>query len=135
MKWIGLGLLLVILALLALLAWIRLAPDDVARWHVLPDTVEDRDLAGGVMRRVSGDLVALDAIIRAEPRTRVLAGSVEAGMVSYVTRSRVFGFPDYTTVAQRGDMLWVHARLRYGASDMGVNKARVERWLAALRQG
>jgi uncharacterized protein (DUF1499 family) len=92
-------------------------------------------MAGGVMRVVPGDLAALDGIIRAEPRTQVLAGSVEAGMVTYVTRSRVFGFPDYTTVAQRGDDLAIHARLRYGQSDMGVNKARVERWLTALRQG
>ncbi len=87
------------------------------------------------MRAVPGDLAALDAIIRAEPRTHVLAGSVGEGMVTYVTRSKMFGFPDYTTVQQRGDTLAIHARLRYGKSDMGVNKARVERWLNALRQG
>ncbi|SEK34917.1 Protein of unknown function [Roseovarius nanhaiticus] len=132
MKWI---ILIILLAVVALLAWIRLAPDDTARWHKLPETVGDKDLEGGVMRRVQGDLAALDAIIRAEPRTQVLAGSVEEGMVTYITRSRVFGFPDYTTVAQRGGDLVIHARLRYGKSDMGVNKARVERWLAAMRQG
>jgi xanthine dehydrogenase iron-sulfur cluster and FAD-binding subunit A len=132
MKWIGLAALI---GFAGLLAWIRLAPDDTARWHALPEAVQDSDLEGGVMRTVPGDLAALDAIIRAEPRTHVLAGSVDSGMVTYVTRSRVFGFPDYTTVAQRGDALAIHARLRYGKSDMGVNKARVERWLAALRQG
>jgi len=130
MKWVA---LILVLAVVALLAWIRLAPDDVARWHSLPENVSDEDLEGGVTRVVPGDLAALDRIIRAEPRTQVLAGSVEAGMITYITRSRVFGFPDYTTVAQRGGNLAIHARLRYGKSDMGVNKARVERWLAALR--
>ncbi|MFX0545807.1 DUF1499 domain-containing protein [Roseovarius sp. S1116L3] len=125
----------VLLVILALLTWIRLAPDDVARWHVLPEAVEDKDLEGGVMLRVTGDLAALDKIIRAEPRTHVLAGSVAEGMVTYVTRSRVFGFPDYTTVQQQGEQIALYARLRYGKSDMGVNKARVERWLTALRQG
>jgi hypothetical protein len=135
MKWAGLGLLALMVAVLALLAWVRLAPDDAARWHGLPGTVTDRDMEGGVMRVVPGDLADLDRIIRAEPRTHVLAGSVGEGMITYVTRSRVFGFPDYTTVAQRGGKLALHARLRYGRSDMGVNKARVERWLDALRQG
>lgn len=132
MKWIG---LIILLALAGVLLWIRFAPDDVARWHISPEATEDRDLEGGVMRAVPGDLAALDAIIRAEPRTRVLAGSVDSGMVTYITRSKVLGFPDYTTVQQRGDTLALYARLRYGKSDMGVNKARVERWLAALRQG
>ena len=44
-------------------------------------------------------LAAIDAAARATPRTRVLAGSVEAGMITYVTRSRLWAFPDYTTVA------------------------------------
>ncbi len=134
MKWAGLGLLALLVAILALLAWVRLAPDDAARWHDLPEAVTDRDMEGGVMRVVPGDLADLDRIIRAEPRTQVLAGSVDEGMITYVTRSRVFGFPDYTTVAQRGGDVALHARLRYGRSDMGVNKARVERWLDALRQ-
>jgi len=132
MKWIG---VIILLAVAGLLLWIRFAPDDVARWHAAPEAAEDRDMEGGVMRAVPGDLAALDAIIRAEPRTHVLAGSVESGLVTYITRSKVIGFPDYTTVQQRGDTLALHARLRYGKSDMGVNKARVERWLAALGQG
>lgn len=135
MKFFGLGLVLLLLVIVGGAVWVRLAPDDVARWHRLPEVVSDKDMEGGVMRAVPGDLADLDRIIRAEERTYVLAGSVAEGMVTYVTRSKVFGFPDYTTVGQRGDDLAVHARLRYGRSDIGVNKARVERWLAALSQG
>jgi hypothetical protein len=128
-----LAVLLVVL-IAAGLAFIRLAPSDPARWHQMPESVTDRDLEGGAMRRVEGDLAALDAIIRDTARTRVLAGSVDQGMITYVTRSRVFGFPDYTTVRQSDDMLEIYGRLRFGKSDLGVNAARIERWLDRLAQ-
>jgi len=120
--------------ILAGLAFIRLAPSDPARWHQMPESVTDRDLDGGAMRRVEGDLAALDAIIRDTPRTRVLAGSPDQGMITYVSRSRVFGFPDYTTVRQSGDMLEIYGRLRFGKSDLGVNAARINGWLDRLAQ-
>jgi len=126
------GALLV--AVIAGMAFIRLAPSDPMRWHQMPDTVTDRDLDGGAMRRVEGDLAALDAIIRDTPRTRVLAGSAEQGMVTYITRSAVFGFPDYTTVRQAGDMLEIYGRLRFGRSDLGVNAARIDGWLGRLAE-
>jgi uncharacterized protein (DUF1499 family) len=78
-------------------------------------------------------LARLDVVARDTTRTLVLAGSVEEGMITYVTRSAVIGFPDYTTVQQDGDQLKVYARLRFGRSDFGVNHARVNRWLDALQ--
>ncbi|MFP4328605.1 MAG: DUF1499 domain-containing protein [Paracoccaceae bacterium] len=133
MKWLG---LLVILVGLGGLAWIRLAPSDPLRWHVAPAVTDDADLPDGAKRRVTGAgpeaLARLDAIARATPRTAVLAGSVAEGMVTYVTRSRLFGFPDYTTVQRAGDDLLIHARQRFGRSDMGVNRARLDDWLRRL---
>ncbi len=126
--------LFVLVLAVALLAFIRLAPSDPLRWHQMPGTITNRDLEGGAMRRVEGDLAAFDAIIRATPRTRVLAGSVAEGMVTYVTRSRVFGFPDYTTVRQADDMLEIYGRLRFGRSDLGVNAARIDGWLERLAE-
>ncbi len=131
MKWIGVTLLVLIAAGLA---YIRLAPSDVGRWHDLPDGISNQTLESGAMRRVRGDLAALDAIIRDTPRTAVLAGSVEDGMVTYVTRSRVFGFPDYTTVRQANERLEIYGRLRFGASDLGVNAGRIDGWLRRLDQ-
>ena len=128
-----LAVLLVVL-IAAALVFVRLAPSDPARWHQMPESVTDRDLEGGAMRRVEGDLATLDAIIRDTARTRVLAGSVDQGTITYVTRSRVFGFPDYTTVRQSDDMLEIYGRLRFGKSDLGVNAARIERWLDRLGQ-
>ncbi|MEN8657020.1 MAG: DUF1499 domain-containing protein, partial [Marivita sp.] len=95
----------------------------------------DQDLAGGVRRRIlaqDGTFAELDRIILATPRTEVLTGSVEEGKVTYVTRSQWMGFPDYTTVMKSDDVLELFARLRFGQSDMGVNKARVDGWLDRL---
>jgi len=121
-------------AVVGVLAFIRLAPSEPMRWHQMPDTITDRDLEGGAMRRAEGDLATLDRIIRDTPRTRVLAGSVAEGLVTYVTRSRVIGFPDYTTVRQDGKMVEIYGRLRFGRSDLGVNAARIDGWLERLRQ-
>ncbi|MCV2889257.1 DUF1499 domain-containing protein [Ruegeria aquimaris] len=126
--------LLAVLVVLGL-GWIRLAPSDPARWHQRPEVAADRDMKGGVLRAVTTGpegLARLDTVVRAAPRTRVLAGSVGQGMVTYVTRSRVFGFPDYTTAWQDGATLRIWARLRFGRSDLGVNRDRVDQWLAAL---
>ena len=62
-------------------------------------------------------------------RTEVLAGSPSEGRVTYITRSMWFGFPDYTTVQLEDDGLEIYGRLRFGQSDQGVNRARVEGWL------
>ena len=120
---------------LAMGAYIRLAPSDPVRWHVAPEDTE-RDLKGGVVRVVEtgpDGLARLDKIARATPRTSVLAGSLEEGMITYITRTKVFGFPDYTTVQQDGDTLRIYARLRFGRKDFGVNRDRVTQWLALLQ--
>lgn len=135
MKLSAIILGVVALTLVALLVVFRVAPSDPDRWHEMPETVSDRDLDGGAMRTADGDLAALDRIIRDTPRTQALAGSVDEGMITYVTRSRVFGFPDYTTVRQAGDTLEIYGRLRFGRSDMGVNAARIDDWLRQLRPG
>jgi uncharacterized protein (DUF1499 family) len=125
----------VILIVVAGLAWIRLAPSDPAVWHVDPKVTADQDLAGGVRRRIPATedtFAQLDRIILATPRTEVLAGSVEDGKITYITRSKWMGFPDYTTVMRNETVLELFARLRFGQSDTGVNKARVDGWLERL---
>ena len=123
-------------AVVALWVYIRLAPSDPAQWHMPLTATADTDMQGGVVRIVETGpegLARLDDIAQATPRTTVLAGSVDEGMITYITRSKVIGFPDYTTVQQDGDTLRIHARLRFGRSDFGVNRDRVDEWLAALQ--
>lgn len=126
----------IILALvIGLGAYIRFAPSNADDWHVAVDAAESKDLEGGAIRVVetgADGLARLHAIAVATPRTVVLAGSPQEGRVTYVTRTKVIGFPDYTTVQQDGETLKIFARLRFGKKDFGVNKARVDGWLTEM---
>ncbi|SEO68556.1 Protein of unknown function [Salinihabitans flavidus] len=122
-------------AILGAVAFVRFAPTDPARWHQAPQVDADRTYERGALRRVSagpGALRRFDAIAQSDPRTTVLTGTVSEGMVTYVTRTRVVGFPDYTTAMQDGDDLLIHGRARFGRNDMGVNAERVDRWISRL---
>ena len=55
-------------------------------------------------------------------------------MITYVTRSALFRFPDYTTVRHRDAQIEIYGRLRFGRSDLGVNAARIDRWLERFRR-
>ena len=61
-----------------------------------------------------------------------MAGSIQEGLITFHTRSLFWGFPDHTTAGVQGDLLVIYGRLRFGSSDMGVNKARIESWLETL---
>ena len=139
---------------LAAMAYVRLAPSDPARWHLSlaadgtagPDCTAALQQGRGDARAAcllpgaAADVLArIDAIALATPRTTRLAGSPAEGRITWITRSALWGFPDYTT-AQATDVegktrLDVHARLRFGGSDLGVNAARLRDWLARLSQG
>lgn len=133
-------LILVALVVLSGPIYVRLAPLDPAQLHQMgaPRPVGDYPGANRFLavRHLSqaGTLGRLDAIILATPRTRVLAGSVDDGHISYVTRSLVWGFPDITNVWQDGETLYVDGFAIFGRSDLGVNRARIEGWLQALGQ-
>ena len=128
---------LIIAVVIGGLAYIRLAPSDPSVWKTDPQVLSDQDLRDGVRRRFEGDeemMARLERIILSSPRTDKLAGSVEEGRVTYITRSKWMGFPDYTTVQLVDGDIELYARLRFGRSDLGVNKARVDGWLATLGQ-
>ena len=130
--------LIVLVLVIGLMVFIRLSPSDPARWHVPLTFDADETLAGGARRVIPGDaqmLERLDAIARATPRTKVLAGSVDDGHITYVTRSAGFGFPDHTTVQLTDGQIRIYARLRFGKADFGVNAARVDQWIDELNAG
>jgi Protein of unknown function (DUF1499) len=137
----GLFVAFAIIALLGLMAFVRLAPTDPAAWQDMPaidgpfDTVTPQ--TGGATLRIStakgapADLLArLDAISMATPRTTRIAQSDTK--IIWETRSALWGFPDYTTAEVRPDGLYIYARLRFGRSDLGVNAARLTDWLSRL---
>ena len=138
--------LTVVLILAGSAAYVRFAPSNANQWNAaLPATdpltncSQITTLKGGATLSCTapeGALTKLDIIATSSPRTHRLAGSPEAGCITWITRSRLWGFPDYTpaqvTQPPPGPRLDIHARLRFGRSDMGVNAARLHAWLAQL---
>jgi hypothetical protein len=141
-------ILLVIGVCVAVIVYVRLAPHDVAGVHAQssPRAPGNYDSDGGflVVRQITA---SPDDILKAVKRaadgtgqTGVLAGSVADGLITFVTRTKLWGFPDYTTasiipagtVDNAGPLLMIDGRLRFGKFDLDVNKARIEAWLAAL---
>ena len=131
---------ILVVLVVGFLAYVRLAPHNVMRWHhassgaSLGETTQE---GGFVWREDVGaegpaKLRRLDGIIGDTAGTQVLAGSVEDGQVTYISRTRWIGFPDYTTVTLSDGILEVYGRLRFGKSDLGVNAKRVKAWLAQL---
>lgn len=143
---------LLVVAAAAGMTWVRLAPDDPAFWHVdplsgastgrpneariLPPGAPGEGIASPVFAMTPEALLRrFDAAAMADARVTRLAGGPEALFATYVQRSAIFGWPDYISAraveAEGGAALAVWSRSRYGYSDMGVNRARLERWLAA----
>lgn len=138
-----------IVAALGLLAYIRLAPSDPAVWHISPVTaaaVGQGSCLDAIVTQTNGARVAclstdspesflsrLDAIALATPRTNRFAGTPQVGRITWITRTALMGYPDYTTaevtLTPTGTRLDIHARQRFGAGDWGVNAARLSAWL------
>ena len=135
---------LIVVLVVGFALYVRMAPTDAAAWHI--DPAQGVSGAGSAAEGQDGSLLfeetpetllaRLDAIAMATPRTERLAGSPEEGRITYITRSALFGFPDYTTVSAEptdtGAKLQIFARLRFGSSDLGVNAERVKSWLSQL---
>lgn len=133
-----------VIALLGLMALVRLAPTNPADWHMAPPaavgaTGDVQPFAGGARAdlalppdQAKAGLEALEAIAAQTPRTIRIAGSVDEGRITWETRSALWGFPDYTTAQITPTGLTLYARLRFGREDLGVNAARLRAWLAAL---
>lgn len=80
---------------------------------------------------------AMDAILATEPKLVRVDSGEAADIARYVQRSARLEFPDTIVVRylDRPDgrsTLALYARSQIGRSDFGVNKARLERWLARL---
>ena len=124
--------------------YVRAAALDVAKLHKRHDVTVLADVTAmgsftGVRASDRSAQEVLDAFVdvaTATPNTRVLAGRPADGLVTVVTRSLVLGFPDVTTAWMTDvggvQALVVHGRLQYGASDLGVNRRRINGWLAQM---
>ncbi|GGE44804.1 hypothetical protein GCM10011517_10500 [Actibacterium pelagium] len=130
-------------AVIGLMGWVRLAPHDVERFHT---EVRAENQTTFDVKKI-GALAVTDAypqspqvvmqrfvdIALNSPRTKVLAGSVESGRITLVTRTLFWGFADYSTIesvhSPEGTRLKIFARMRWNGSDWGVNAKRLKGWL------
>lgn len=120
--------------------WVRVAPSDPARWHVDP-AIAPRP---GTPNFAEADRVValpLDAVaefIAARAHADgalVLTG--DAAHQTWIARSRLMRFPDYVSIRltpetlgeETGTRVQAFSRARFGYSDAGVNRARLQRWL------
>jgi uncharacterized protein (DUF1499 family) len=146
-------LILTLIAVLALATvgaavYFRLVPMDPETWHVDPRTATPPASPNYALRTgetaarfdLPPDVVAarLDAAATADGAD-ILAGRPADGFVTYVARSRLMGYPDAISVRiesdAEGTTVDIFSRSRFGYSDMGVNEARVARWLATVGAG
>lgn len=107
------------------------APDglcDQAKPHcTAPEFAVDK----GVLRRCFREVALAQSRV-------VLVGADDATFTdTYVQRSALLRFPDTITVRFLGatpgaSSLAIYSRSRYGYSDLGVNKARIDAWSSEL---
>ena len=75
-------------------------------------------------------------VLAKEPRTRILAVFRDERQLALEQRSALFGFRDsiWVQADERpdGSSLLIYSRSNVGYWDLGVNRKRVETWLAAI---
>jgi uncharacterized protein (DUF1499 family) len=75
--------------------------------------------------------------VSAEPRLEKVGGDPAQGTLRYVQRSRVMRFPDtinvkVTALPAGGSTVLLYSRSLLGKGDMGVNRARILRWIGLI---
>lgn len=140
------SLLSIVGFVVVVLAIARLIPVDPEPYHEDPAEPDHQRsevrLIGRDAPRFSADadtvLATFANIARSELGVYPVAGSVDEGMMTFVARSRVFGFRDYITVKATdesgGAKLAIFARPRFNLYDWGVNAKRLDRWLSKLER-
>lgn len=72
------------------------------------------------------------------PKVVLESASSDGFQVTFMERSPLMGFPDLITVqflpaGERQSAVAIYSRSLYGYSDLGVNRARIERWLGQFK--
>jgi uncharacterized protein (DUF1499 family) len=115
----------------------RMSPNDALACP--PSLCEaKRDIESPTYGMSAADLrKAFGSAITSEPRLQSVASDDATLTDRYVQRSRWLGFPDTIIIRflDRPDnrsTVALYSRSQFGEGDLGVNRARIERWLAVL---
>ena len=76
--------------------------------------------------------------VEGQPRTEGVVASSDEAIFTYVQRTPIMGYPDYITImiipeGTSQSKLVIFSRSRFGHSDFGVNKRRIDEWVAAIQ--
>lgn len=126
------------------LVWVRVAPNDITKWHLDPSVEYTSGKPNYFQQDYTLDTTIDDLVAkwqtpeRGSEKLSILAGDLKDGFVTYMVRTPMVGFPDYvsikiTAIDSTTTSLKVLSRSRYGASDLGLNKKRVTAWIITLR--
>jgi len=157
MRNLGWLFLAVLLLAAGAMLYVRFAPLEPDSWHVDPVTAPTpatpnsfrvvapgttpgpEEMVSPVFAVPPAELMqAFDRMALAQPRTERVAGTPESGAhVTYVQRTPLVAYPDYVSVravpeGDGGSALVILSRSRFGKSDLGVNRARIEAWMGSL---
>ena len=135
--------------MIIVLCYIRFAKPNESNWHVDPELVSRNDLRNSFLINSKSSNFFFYAVpvkelyqelytIFEEDRCQRVFGDIEDGLITFVCRSRLFGFPDYVSIRFREletgvSTLSVFSRSRFGIYDFGKNKKRVNNWLQQLK--
>jgi uncharacterized protein (DUF1499 family) len=101
--------------------------------------VASADVAAPIIQRPLGEvfLVVRDAVMR-EPGLEQVGADAAEGTLRFVQRSRIMGFPDtinvkvVPTADGAASAVLIYSRSKLGRGDMGVNLARIQRWIGLI---
>jgi uncharacterized protein (DUF1499 family) len=80
----------------------------------------------------------VDRAVAGEPGLEQVSSDDAQGTLRYVQRSRVMHYPDTINVKvvalpDGSSAVLIYSRSQLGRSDLGVNRARIERWIGLIR--
>ena len=135
----------VVFVVLVVMGWIRFSPVDRDTWHVDPadDDIHRAKvkLIGQNAPRFPGEpaevLENVAKIALSDSGVKILDGSIEEGMITFVTRKGILGKRDFITLKAAidvdGTKLSALGRPRYYV--LGSDSLRrIENWLSALNR-
>lgn len=143
-------LLICLLICLLLFAYIRLSKVEQSIWHLDPDNITNINTNNSFLLNYANKGTEtfnlevntlfnnLNKIILNDNCEKVF-GDINLGLITYVCRSKVFGFPDYVSINFKNldinkSSLSIFSRSRFGRYDFGKNKQRIQKWLTELKK-
>ena len=130
------------------LSYIRFSKPNKSLWHIDPESISRNDLRNSYLSNSKNNnnhqyllstnrLYLLLNEIMLEDNCKKVFGNIEENLITYVCRSKVFGFPDYISLSfysldEERTSLAIFSRSRFGVYDFGKNKNRIVRWVGKL---